>query len=291
MDRKFSDEVIGLGAVYVRVPSSDELVEKLKGDKEFLDTVRGDLAKKVEELEKRVKALEPEPSKELQDLSKWTGIPIEELAEKTPDELEKIAPFVLEVEATGEPIEQKIEPTTLAGYVPQGEGVSTLNGKPINEVVAAAEETFELVIPAGYHSVRGTFKGFKAKRLVLMSRAMLEYVNQSGSVRGLNDIYRTITDVCSSAFRYISSNCSYKYVFTGCKGLTAIPEKLFSGVQGSATSLFNGTFYRCTSLEGETPRIDGKKLWMIYAGNNIGYRCFFLCRDLSDYNEIPNDWK
>lgn len=60
MDRKFSDEVIGLGAVYVRVPSSDELVEKLKEDKEFLDAVRGELAKKVGELEERVKALEPE---------------------------------------------------------------------------------------------------------------------------------------------------------------------------------------------------------------------------------------
>ena len=35
----------------MRVPSSDELVEKLKGDKEFLAAVRGDLAKKVEELE------------------------------------------------------------------------------------------------------------------------------------------------------------------------------------------------------------------------------------------------
>lgn len=66
MDRKFSDEVIGLGAVYVRVPSSDELVEKLKGDKEFIDAVkgeRGELEKDcdptvVNELAEKVKKLE-----------------------------------------------------------------------------------------------------------------------------------------------------------------------------------------------------------------------------------------
>ena len=407
MDRKFSDEVIGLGAVYVRVPSSDELVEKLKGDKEFLEAVRGDLVKKVEELEERVKALEPEPSKEIQDLSRWTGVPATELMRKSPEELEKIAPFVLEVEATGKPIELKIEPTDLDGYVPQGEGVATLNGKPINEVEAVAGDMLELVIPAGFHSVKDIFKGFKAKRLVLMSRAMLEYVKRSHFDDTLNIIYNTITDVCSSTFRYASSDWIYNFTFSNCSNLTAIPEGLFSGVQGSAgsmfyytfsncssltaipeglfsgvqgnadhlffntfygcsslkaipeglfsgvqgsagsmfyytfsncssltaipeglfsgvqggaemmflgtfsscssltaipeglfsgvqgnaNSLFHSTFAYCTSLKGETPRIDGKKLWMIYDGWYVGRDCFLDCIGLSDYNEIPDDWK
>lgn len=75
MDRKFSDEVIGLGAVYVRVPSSDELVEKLKGDKEFLAAVRGKLGDGDDEREKSFGSTEfPEALYSEEEMLKYKAV-------------------------------------------------------------------------------------------------------------------------------------------------------------------------------------------------------------------------
>ena len=75
MDRKFSDEVIGLGAVYVRVPSCDELVEKLKGDKEFLKAVRGKLGDGDDEREKSFGSTEfPEALYSEEEMLKYKAV-------------------------------------------------------------------------------------------------------------------------------------------------------------------------------------------------------------------------
>lgn len=75
MDRKFSDEVIGLGAVYVRVPSCDELVEKLKADKEFLAAVRGKLGDGDDEREKSFGSTEfPEALYSEEEMLKYKAV-------------------------------------------------------------------------------------------------------------------------------------------------------------------------------------------------------------------------
>ena len=420
----------------MRVPSSDELVEKLKGDKEFLAAVRGDLAKKVEELEERVKALEPEPPKDMLDLSRWTGIPVEELIEKTPEELEKIAPLVLEVVADGGSITIDTSPTVLSGFEPQGEVVVTANGKPLNELGEVEKGTeLELVISAGYYATKHT--GFKAKRLVLMSNAAIGrnlYIGRYKIYKGITDIapevfiyinneikfknvfrdcnsltsipeglfsgvtgnaeslfanafsgctsltsipeglFSGVTGNAKSLFKSTFSGCTsltsipeglfsgvtgnaeilfanafgsctslttipeglfsgvtgsarnlFKSTFNGCKSLTSIPEGLFSGVTGNArdlfaytfygctslttipeglfsgvtgnansntVGLFDSTFYGCTSVKGTTPKINGKKIWVVFEFSaSVGIKCFYKCTKLSDYNEIPNEWK
>lgn len=254
---------------------------------------------------------------ELRKLSKWTGIPVEDLKTKTEVELRRIAPFVLEAVATGEPIELGIEGE------PVSNGGVTINGKPLNEVKLEVGEKLELVIPNGCHSVGDSFKGFKATKLVLMSSSMLEYVNNS--YKNADEdyertyLYNSITEVDAGVFRYTSSLRVFDHAFDCCANLTTIPEGIFrfigqgsyyffatfadcTGLTSIPSGLFSSainwksidmfyTFGGCTNLTGETPRVDGKKLWELGGRIVSGRTCFSGCAKLSDYNEIPDDWK
>lgn len=252
---------------------------------------------------------------ELRKLSKWTGIPVEDLKTKTEVELSRIAPFVLEAVATGEPIELGIEGK------PVYNGGATINGKPLNVVKLEAGGKLELVIPNGCHSVEGSFKGFKATKLVLMSSSMLEYVNYSYKEDDYERtyLYNSITEVDAGVFRYTSCLRIFDYAFDCCANLTTIPEGLFrftgqchysfyatfadcTGLTSIPSGLFSSainwkstdTFYAfggCTNLTGETPRVGGKKLWELSARFIYGRECFRDCTKLADYNEIPDAWK
>ena len=74
--------------------------------------------------------------------------------------------------------------------------------------------------------------------------------------------------------------------------ITSIPENLFAGISGpAAASMFNSTFAYCTSLTGPSARIDGQYLYEIWpvVSNNMGtYRG---ATGLSDYAQIPDNWK
>lgn len=247
----------------------------------------------------------PPVDTKVSNLSRWTGIPVTELQAKSPEELEKVAPLVLNIVADGGPISIGIGATDLDGFKPtsttayvDGKAIELKQGTSGNlllELPDTAKGTeLELTIPAGYYATANQHKGFKAKTLRLMSRAMLQSVIDDFGDG--NTIYRTITEVAEDTFAYIEKRPIapnlFDTTFMNCTSLTAIPAGLFSGVSGSAPKLFNATFMNCSSLTGATPTIGDKKLWEV-AGTSVevGGNCFYGCTGLSDYAEIPAQWK
>lgn len=76
-----------------------------------------------------------------------------------------------------------------------------------------------------------------------------------------------------------------------CSELTSIPPNLFSDYPSESVTLnLNYAFFGCVNLTGSTP-VDsqGRKLWE--RGNIIGNNCFYGCKNLADYDEIPDNWK
>ena len=110
--------------------------------------------------------------------------------------------------------------------------------------------------------------------------------------------------------------------FQGCTQLQSIPENLFAGIQGApAQDMFYGTFYRCyklqsipenlfagisgpaagwmfyltfggcTSLTGPSARINGQYLYEIWPNVSTEWRTYEDATGLSDYDQIPSNWK
>ena len=87
--------------------------------------------------------------------------------------------------------------------------------------------------------------------------------------------------------------------FQGCKMLKRIPTGLFDN--NRKVLIFLNTFTSDSSLSGESPYtiIDGKKCYLYDRHEYPDYfisplsfgDCFYGCGNLSDYEEIPSDWK
>lgn len=101
---------------------------------------------------------------------------------------------------------------------------------------------------------------------------------------------------------WLFANCSgvtdFNNCFNGCTGLTAIPAGLFDHC--TAVTDFSVCFAACTALTGESPytMVDGKKIKLWERSPENGFAkvtkheyCFYGCTGLSDYAEIPDDWK
>ena len=73
--------------------------------------------------------------------------------------------------------------------------------------------------------------------------------------------------------------------------ITSIPENLFAGISGpAAESMFYATFDSCTSLTGPSARINGQYLYEIWP--DVNYQgTYFRATGLSDYDQIPSDWR
>lgn len=108
---------------------------------------------------------------------------------------------------------------------------------------------------------------------------------------GLRAIPEGLFDHCPNVTDF--SDC-----FNSCSSLTAIPAGLFANC--TAVTDFSRCFYLLRSLTGETPHtmVDGKKikLWERSLENGFAkvtnyQKCFYSCDKLSDYAEIPDDWK
>lgn len=93
---------------------------------------------------------------------------------------------------------------------------------------------------------------------------------------GLTSIPEKLFDNCQNIENFYS-------VFEGCTGLTSIPEGLFDNCPNIKS--FRFAFAGCTSLTGNAP-----ELWN---RSNVTDKleCFKDCTNLSNYDEIPDDWK
>ena len=73
--------------------------------------------------------------------------------------------------------------------------------------------------------------------------------------------------------------------------ITSIPENLFAGISGpAATNMFVSTFAGCHSLTGPSARTNGQYLYEIWP--NVSYMYTYSgATGLSDYDQIPDNWK
>ena len=74
--------------------------------------------------------------------------------------------------------------------------------------------------------------------------------------------------------------------------ITSIPENLFGNLSGpAARNMFNYTFSGCTSLTGPSAQIDGQYLYEIWPDISTGTYTYRNATGLSDYEQIPANWK
>lgn len=123
----------------------------------------------------------------------------------------------------------------------------------------------------------------------------------SSAVKDLNSCFFNCTslkEIPHGIFYDFTAVTDFFCCFYNCTSLKAIPAGLFD----SCTSVtdFSGCFWHCRSLTGETPStmVGEKKVkfWNRHPGNGFAkitnYKdCFSDCTKLSDYAEIPDDWK
>ena len=78
----------------------------------------------------------------------------------------------------------------------------------------------------------------------------------------------------------------------GSTQITSIPENLFAGISGPAADrMFYSTFYDCTSLTGPSARTNGQYLYEIWPDISHDMNTYSGATGLSDYDQIPDNWK
>ena len=84
----------------------------------------------------------------------------------------------------------------------------------------------------------------------------------------------------------------FSRTFRGCSELQSIPENLFAGISGPAANhMIYYTFADCTSLTGPSARINGQYLYEIWPDITGDMNTYENATGLSDYDQIPNNWK
>ena len=98
----------------------------------------------------------------------------------------------------------------------------------------------------------------------------------------------SLTSIPSDLFANCANVSSFAGTFYGCSSLTSIPSNLFANCPNVLS--FEATFYGCTSLTGNSIRLwaEGREGITETQG---GKQCYTDCTGLSDYDQIPENWK
>ncbi len=112
----------------------------------------------------------------------------------------------------------------------------------------------------------------------------------------------TIPEKLFSAIGTTTTSVTFAKCFYGCSALKSLPAGLFDTVR--RISYINSCFEGCTSLTGESPyivigedkihlyeRVQGEDFPRIPSNKSAHEGCFSGCTGLSDYANIPDDWK
>lgn len=130
---------------------------------------------------------------------------------------------------------------------------------------------------------------------------MPENISDLGYAGVLSSVFygTEITSIPEKLFANNPNVTSFIFVFAECASLQSIPAGLFDNNRRATE--FWGTFNVCGSLTGESPytMIDGQKVHLYERQNHPTHfttptehwNCFFDCISLSDYAQIPSDWK
>ena len=106
----------------------------------------------------------------------------------------------------------------------------------------------------------------------------------------------SLTNIPSNLFANCPSVLSFEATFYGCSLLSSIPADLFTNNQkvkydpDNEIYGFKQTFFGCTSLTGNSIRLwaEGREGITETQG---GKQCYTDCTGLSDYDQIPENWK
>jgi len=109
----------------------------------------------------------------------------------------------------------------------------------------------------------------------------------------------SLTSIPENLFANCPKVTDFSETFYGCWALKFISTALFDNNQ-KVTS-FSETFDDCSALTGESPytMIEGKKVHLYeradypkhFTTPTDFWKCFYDCTGLTDYNQIPSDWK
>ena len=127
-----------------------------------------------------------------------------------------------------------------------------------------------------------------------------------------------LTTIGNNTFTNCSNATTFECVFDECSNLTTVGDKTFANCSktttfertfrgcGSLTTIGANTFIGCNNVEnykytfGDCSNLTGNAipLWLKVPGGEInGYRgipdgegCFYGCRLLNDYEQIPEYW-
>ena len=105
-----------------------------------------------------------------------------------------------------------------------------------------------------------------------------------------NAAITSIPDGLFAGIQGAPAESMFVYTFSSTD-ITSIPENLFAGISGpAANKMFYGTFRDCRSLTGPSARINGQYLYEIWPDVSRMYT-YSGATGLSDYDQIPSNWK
>lgn len=147
----------------------------------------------------------------------------------------------------------------------------------------------------GRFDSRRRYKSFFREQSLICVRSLGDGVDEvAASFANCNNLKA----VPAGLFANHTAKTLFDACFAGCSDLTAIPAGLFDHC--TAVTNFASCFSHCPGLTGETPytMVDGKKIRLWERSPENGFAkvtnhgaCFRDCVMLSDYAEIPDDWK
>ena len=128
------------------------------------------------------------------------------------------------------------------------------------------------------------------------------YITFKEGITNFSDVFLgciKLTSVPANLFANHPNATSFSGAFFGCMSLKSIPAGLFDN--NRMVTSFSSTFNGCTALTGESPytMVNGKKVHLYERQNypehftepNLSSYTFTNCINLSDYTQIPNEWK
>lgn len=130
---------------------------------------------------------------------------------------------------------------------------------------------------------------------------MPENISDFGYAGALLSVFcgTEITSIPEKLFANNPNVTDFTLVFLECASLQSIPAGLFDN--NRKATAFGGVFNVCESLTGESPyTMIGDKKVHLYERKNYPehfttptehQNCFYGCAGLSDYAQIPSDWK
>ena len=143
----------------------------------------------------------------------------------------------------------------------------------------------------------GTFRDCKA--LTAIPAGLFDKCTQVTNFSYTFSACSSLTAIPVGLFDNCTKVTDFSYTFSACSSLTAIPVGLFD--KCTNVTWFQNTFSHCLALTGESPYtlINGQKVHLYERKDYPNHfttptyysGCFIYSTGLTDYAQIPSDWK